>query len=346
MMIGRDLGRVAVLGLVICLLLIPGNVSGQAQITFKVKMPGIIAYELNLPTLVALANGYFLEQGIELTDFVIASGGTLRAAMIAKEFDFGLFAFAHIPIARNAGSPWKAILATHDREIFNLVVRTELRDKVRTVADLKGMKVGFTTPGAGAWYMGSVYLKQSGLDPQKDVQYLPLGGDLGVIYVALKTGRIDAFPTWEPLTTRVIEEGIAYPLTRIWEPQEHRRWLGSDRASAMLLVTREDVIKLRPGILRRMVNAHKKGLNFIRTHNSGEIADAVMRHPKTAEFFTGLDRALVVKIFDRIKPGFGTGCLSRSAFDVEMKLAVEYELVKQAIRFEEFADTRFAGECP
>ena len=58
----RNLGKVW-LGLVVCLLLISGSAWGQAQITFKVKMPGIIAYELNLPTLVALANGYFLEIG-------------------------------------------------------------------------------------------------------------------------------------------------------------------------------------------------------------------------------------------------------------------------------------------
>ena len=71
-----------------------------------------------------------------------------------------------------------------------------------------------------------------------------------------------------------------------------------------------------------------------------------MKSPKTAELFKGLDRSLIVKIFDRIKPGFGDGCLSRSGFDREMKMAVEHKLVKGPITFEEFADTSFAGECP
>ncbi|HET7853554.1 MAG TPA: hypothetical protein VFM04_03760, partial [Candidatus Methylomirabilis sp.] len=61
---------------------------------------------------------------------------------------------------------------------------------------------------------------------------------------------------------------------------------------------------------------------------------------------SGLDRAMVIKIFDRIKPGFGTGCLSRSGFEVQMKLALEYQLVRRAVTFEEIADTRYAGECP
>jgi hypothetical protein len=31
---------------------------------------------------------------------------------------------------------------------------------------------------------------------------------------------------------------------------------------------------------------------------------------------------------------------------VEMKLAVEYKLVKRSLTFEEFADTSFTGSCP
>jgi NitT/TauT family transport system substrate-binding protein len=329
----------------LCLGVVSGGALAQPGIAYKVKLPMVISYELNLPTLVGYANGDFLKQGIEITDFVTGSGGTLRTAMIAKEFDFGLFAFVHVPLARLAGSPWKALVSLHDLEIFSLVVRSQLKDKVKTVPDVKGLKIGFSTPGSGSWYLGALYLKKSGLDPDKDVQYLSLGADPGVIYTALKTGRVDAFASWEPTTTRVIEEGIAYPLVRIWETDEHRKWVGT-KALALMLVTREDVIARNPGLVRRMTDAHKRALEFVRTHPSAELASIVLRNPKTAEQFEGLDQALLVKVFDRIKTGFGTGCLSRAGFDTEMKLAVDYKLVKQAVTFEEFADTRFGTACP
>ncbi len=51
-------------------------------------------------------------------------------------------------------------------------------------------------------------------------------------------------------------------------------------------------------------------------------------------------------MLERIKPGFGNGCLSRSGFETEMRLAVEFNVVKRAITFEEFADPSFAGACP
>jgi NitT/TauT family transport system substrate-binding protein len=312
---------------------------------YNLQLPGVISYELNLPSLVAYANGYFARQGIDLTSFVTGSGGTLRAGMIAKQWDFGLFGFIHIPLARLAGSPWKAVLSCHDLEIFSLVVRRELEGQVRTVADLRGRKVGFSTPGAASWYMGELFLKKAGLDPNTDVQYISLGGDPAVIYTALKTGKVDAFIAWEPTTTRVIAEGIAYALIPIWRPEVHAQWIGK-KALSMLLVTREDVIARNPGIVRRVVEAHRMALEFIRQHSPEDLADAVMKTPMTEAMFKGLDRRLIVEMFHRIKPGFGTGCLSRAGFEVEMKLAVDYKLVKRPITFEEFADTKFAGACP
>jgi NitT/TauT family transport system substrate-binding protein len=319
--------------------------SGCAQEKYKIRIPTVVSYELNLPALVAYAKGYFTEQGVEVTDFVLGSGGTQRAALIARELDIGLFGFVHVPIARIAGSPWKAVLATHDREIFSLVVRSELKDKVKTVADLKGLKVGFSTPGASSWYLGSLFLKNAGLDPERDVQYISLGGNPGVIYTSLKTGKVDAFVSWEPTTTRVIAEGVAYPLVRIWDPQDHKRLIG-DKALSMALVTREDVIREKRDLVRRVVDAHKKGLEFIAKSSAFEIADVVLKNEKTAEQFKGLDRSLTVEIINRIKPGFGNGCISRSGFETEMKLATEYKVVKRAITFDEFVDTSFAGACP
>lgn len=314
-------------------------------ILYKIRLPLVPDPALNLPTMVAIANGYFAEEGVEIGELVYGSGGTLRQAMIAKEFDLGLFAFVHVPIARLGGSPWKMIASMHDMETFSLLVRSELKDQVKTVADLKGRTVGFSTPGAGAWALGSVFLRGAGLDPDKDVQYISLGGDLGVIYTSFKTGKVDAFPTWEPNTSRFIAEGIGYPLVRMWEPAEHKKWIGSDKALALGLATREDVIKDKPDLLKRVVNAQRKGLNFIRTKTSSEIADVVLKNPRTAEQFQGLDKSLVVKVFDTLKPGFGDGCLSKVGFDAEMKLAVDNKLVNKAITFEEFGDPTFAGIC-
>lgn len=312
----------------------------------QVKLPSVVSTELNLASLVAYAKDYFGEENIELTDFVLGQSGTLRAAMIAKEYDFGLFAFVHDPIARIAGSPWKTVIATYDREIFSLLVRTQLKDSVKAVTDLKGKNVGVTGAGSGSWAMANVYLRKAGLTPDKDVSLVPLGGDPAAIYTALQTGKVDAIAGWEPITSRVLETNAGYALVSIWDPKSHQEWTGSDHALALGLMTREDVIASKPDLVRRMVNAHKKALDFIKANSAATLADVILNNKKTAEQFSGLERALVVKLIERIKPGYGTGCLSKSGFDVEMNIAVTYQLVKQAITFQDFASTAYAGECP
>ena len=40
------------------------------------------------------------------------------------------------------------------------------------------------------------------------------------------------------------------------------------------------------------------------------------------------------------------GCLSRAGIEAEIRLAVDYKLIKRAVTYEEIVDARFAGECP
>ncbi len=311
----------------------------------QLKLPTTLSTELNLASLVAYAKDFFGEENIAVTDFVVGSSGTLRAAMIAKEFDFGLFAFVHDPIARLAGSPWKAVVGTYDREIFSLLVRKDLQARVKAVADLRGMKVGVTGAGSGSWAMANVYLKKAGLDPTKDVDLVTLGGDPGVIFTALASSKVDAISGWEPITSRVLETGAGFALAPIYDAAVHKEYVGSDKALGFALMTREDVIASKKDLVARMVNAHKKALAFIRSSTPAALADLVLGNAKTAEQFSGLDKAVVTKLIERIKPGYGDGCLSRSGFKAEMDLAVTYQLVKQAITFEEFGDASFAGAC-
>lgn len=320
--------------------------SGAAQVRHRLQMAGVLSYEQNLPVFAALAQGFYDQEGVEVTRLVFGSGGAMRTAMMAKEFDFGYFAFVHVPLARLGGSPWKAVLALHDREIFSLVVRNELKGQVRRVEDLRGRTVGFSLPGAGSWMAANVFLRKAGLDPERDVRFLPLGGDPGVIYSAIRTGRVDAFSSWEPTTTRVLLEGIAYAIVRAWSDRDHREWYGSDRSLSLMLVTREDVIQRDPDLVGRIVRATRKGLEYVRSTSPERLATELMDHPRTREYFTGLQRPFVVEMFRKIRGGFGTGCLSRRGFEAQMRLAVQYQVVRQPITFEEFADTRWAGACP
>src|SRR5207253_2834173 len=211
------------------------------------------------------------------------------------------YAFVHIPIARLAGSPFKAVIELHDQEFFGLIVRSQLKDQVKTVKDLKGRKIGYTTPGSGSWALANVYLKKAGLDPEKDVELVSLGGDNAVFYTALQSGRVDAIASFEPIGTKVIADSVGYYVLDAYAAGTAKEQLGSDKADALALVTREDVIAAKPDLVKRMVNVQKKGLDFIRANSPSAIASLIMGNTQAAQQFQGYDAALVAKVIEHVK---------------------------------------------
>ncbi len=113
-----------------------------------------------------------------------------------------------------------------------------------------------------------------------------------------------------------------------------------------MLVTRENVIQRDPDLVGRVVRATRKGLEYARRTSPERLATELVEHPRTREYFAGLQRPFVVEMFRKIRGGWENGCLSRRGFEAEMQLAVQYQLVRQPISFEEFADARMGGGLP
>jgi NitT/TauT family transport system substrate-binding protein len=318
---------------------------GDASSSNMVKIAMAPAYHANLPTLVAYAKGYFRDEKLDVADFIYGSGPTLRNAITAKEVDFVLTGFVIVGTARIAGSSLKAILTANEHYTSSLLVLTELKDTVHTVADLRGKKVGFSSPGSTQWFLANIFLKKAGLDPDKDVELVALGEDPRVWYMALKTRKVDALVTAEPAITHLMDEGLAYPIVKLWEDADYHRWV-ADKTLAYVLVTREDVTRTNPELVKRVVRAHQKALAFIRSESTSKLADVVLSNPVTASRFEGLNREQLIQVLERTKPGIGDGCLTRAGFEIENQMAADYKIVRRKISFEEFADVTFAGACP
>ncbi|MCW5771361.1 MAG: ABC transporter substrate-binding protein [Rhodospirillaceae bacterium] len=167
---------------------------------------------------VALERGYFAKRGLEVelvivrggdTSYQIA-GGTLQFAGGSPDSAFfnGL----------KRGLPLMAIssLAVNGPADSNtpLMVRKDLFEsgKVKTVAQLKGMKVANLAPGGITEYLTALALKTGGLTI-KDVDYVtPMG--FRQMVEALKTKAIDAAILAEPFATLAEKDGTALRLSR------------------------------------------------------------------------------------------------------------------------------------
>lgn len=314
--------------------------TGSAR-TFKVTGP--VAIDGYTPIWIGQINGYFEKEGLNL-ELGYASGAAGRAALLTKEYDLFSAAFATVAPAAEAQQPIKFITGTADSSNFSVIVRSDLKDKIKSVADLKGYTLGYPTAGGTAWFLGLAFLAQAGLDPEKDLTYVATGADPSVPYAAMKVGKVDALMTWEPITSRAIDEGTAYGLVRSWVPEDRKKYMGAEKDLASMIVTRDDVIKDRPQDLQAFANAMKSSIAYIKSTPSADLAKQLQTAPTVKEQFESIDPKLLASSIDKTK-GSNSVCMSRDGYDVQMTFMVKYGLLKAPIPYEKLVDNQFVGSC-
>ena len=306
---------------------------------YEVKIGMITAYfEANLPVLVAIANGYFDEERVKVEIVSFKGGSEIRKALIAGEIDFGAQSSAHAGIAQNAGADLRLILATFELSTIDILVRSELKDQIKTLADLKGKKIGVTRFGSLTWVMANKYVSMAGLDPEKDVTIVEVGSDPAAIASALKAGEIDVYMGWTIITYKMQKEGIAYPLLSILDPTQHSKYVGPICLEAGI-TTMGSMADNNPDLVCRIVSAIKKALIFIATHTPEEIVDIILGNDVTAEF-AALSREDLLGMLQLMMNGFSKdGTISKTGW--------EYGPYNQLVQFipEKFKPVDFGKAC-
>jgi ABC-type nitrate/sulfonate/bicarbonate transport system substrate-binding protein len=135
----------------------------------------------------AQALGYFKEVGID--DFTVTLSDQYMPGLISGSLDI-----THgdtdvvLNAAAKSGVPMKLISIYRDKEWWILGVRKG----INSAADLKGKKItGGPLDGRNTWVMQQV-VKQLGLDPAKDVTFVPTSGGSDKRLQAIIAGTVDA----------------------------------------------------------------------------------------------------------------------------------------------------------
>jgi len=318
------------------LLIANAPVSAQKAEPVTIKWGGTVSIELETPLFVAMSQGYLAEQGLKLENPMMGPGPNVRESLAAGDLDFGdVGTFTYI-VGRAAGLRQRIVFEYYAKEIFSLYARSQLKNEVKTVADLKGRKIGVTALGSSTHMAALSFIHKAGLK-DSDVTFLPLqSADPATMMTALESGQIDALMTYEPISTFLLDRKTGYPLVDVENPADHDKWVGKS-ASSMVLAVSEDMIAKRPDVIRRATAALKKALAFIHSRTASEVANA------TAKSFK-VDPALMTKIIDRIKGNFSPdGSISRLGIDVEVALARGGGALKKPLSYSDMVDTQFAG---
>ncbi len=153
------------------------------------------------PVFIAEAAGYMAAEGIDLELFEVESGALATAALIAGEVQIADADPFQAVELRRQGKQTLFIYNLTRRVTLDLVMHPDVaRAKnisratpiAQRLAALRGLRLGVTRPGAATDVYMRYYLRRAGMDPDRDVQLISIGGG-GVLLAALRTRQIDAF---------------------------------------------------------------------------------------------------------------------------------------------------------
>lgn len=152
-----------------------------------------------LPYAVALEKGFFKEEGLDI-DGIIQShgGGTSVRNMLASELPVAEMALTAAIAAYKQGIDVR-IISDDANTIGELVWVAKKGSPVKTIADLKGKKVAFTSPRSVTEMIAKIVLNRHGLLGQAET--IAAGG-IGAAVTALNNGAVDAATLVDPVLTR------------------------------------------------------------------------------------------------------------------------------------------------
>ena len=248
----KNLKRTGIIALVF--LLMCGAASSFAQEKSKIRMVFVsLAWNSEIPFRVALARGFFKQQGLQVEPILIRGGPAAIAALVSGEVDYAAIGGAQAVFrSRSRGLDLSIIGCTSSTTNYILLGNKQ----TRTVEDLKGKTIGVTGAGTYSEFAVKAFLKKSNINPDKDVVLRAIGGTV-LRAAAIEKGIIAAAPFSPEDGVRLIK-AVYSVISNLSES------LGIPQN---ILVTRNDVLEKYPDTTKRDLKAYIQGINIAKFNN-------------------------------------------------------------------------------
>lgn len=248
---------------------------GQAAEPEKTQLRIAVASQIlnYMPFELGVKLGNFKEQGLDVTAENFQAGGSnALQALIGGSVDGAVGFYDHTIQMQAQGRSISCIFLINDVPGVLLGVRSDLADKVKTGADLKGLRIGITTPGSSTDTMARYFVKKSGLGP-RDVEIIAVGsGAPGM--VALESKNIDALVYFDPTATILARKGGAKPIFDARNAEGSKLAFGGVYPTSCLYL-KTDFIQANPETAQRLANAMLKTHRWLAQATPEQIADAM-----------------------------------------------------------------------
>ncbi len=286
------------------------------------------------PQYVAIEEGYFKDEGLDLTLVTGFGADKTMTAVISGEADIGFMGAEASVYAYQEGATDAVVnFAQLTQRAGNfLVAREEMPDF--KWEDLKDKKVLGGRKGGMPEMVFEYILRKNGLDPQKDLT-IDQSIDFGYTAAAF-TGDTSADFTveFEPSATALEKEGAGYVVASLGVDSGYVPYTSYSAKTSYM--------DKNPEIIQKFTNALQKGMEYVQSHTPEEIAEVIA--PQFAETDLDTVTAIVKRYYDQ-DTWKSNLIFEKESFELLEDILEDSGELSERVSYEDLVTTKYAREA-
>jgi NitT/TauT family transport system substrate-binding protein len=297
----REMNRIASLAMTAALALVTAD-AALAQ-TPKLEKPrialsvgGSISQMNKVAYFVALNRKYFQQEGLDVESTAFASGTAALQNLIGGNADVVEGSFEHTLRMQTKGQNLMCIAVFGRYPANVLVVRKSQADKIKTIADLKGKKIGISAPGSSTHNFVAGLMERAGVS-YKEASYISVGTGLSAVAALRSSSELDAIVNLDPAINAMVDGDGAVVLADSRTDEGTRAAFGGPYL-ADCLYAKIDFVKQNPNTAQAIANAIVHAMQWLKT---ASIDDIIKSLP--VEYYQA-DEKLYRKSLEKNMPAF------------------------------------------
>ena len=286
------------------------------------------------PQYVAIEEGYFKDEGLDLTLVTGFGADKTMTAVISGEADIGFMGAEASVYAYQEGAtdPVVNFAQLTQRAGNFLVAREEMPDF--KWEDLKDKKVLGGRKGGMPEMVFEYILRKNGLDPQKDLM-IDQSIDFGSTAAAFSGDTSSDFTVeFEPSATALEKEGAGYVVASLGVDSGYVPYTSYSAKTSYMEKNSE--------IIQKFTDALQKGMEYVQTHTPEEIASVIA--PQFAETDLDTVTTIVKRYYDQ-DTWKSNLIFEKESFELLEDILENAGELKERVPYENLVTTEYAAKA-